>query len=581
MKFGGEYRHSNVNQLYFSSARGTFAFDGSRGPWGGSGTNLSALSDYLVGLPTNSAGAKLLQGSAQRVWTLSTFDFWAQDDFKVSSHFNLNYGIRYTIPGVIQAAANDIYQFVPGTVPGFQKGYYPEYFGGVAPRVGFEYSPFNNEHTVVRGSYGIFYDFPAMSSWITGTTTNGGANYAQNNPAGSDAAAIFVQTLTTPWQAGVNPFTGANAPAVGAFGVNQNFKMPRATVASLNIEQQLTKSTKMTVGYVGSFGSHLQVLYDIDQPVASGTPVSNAKQYLQTSFPNENATFAGKPLAAINQLNFEAASNFHSAQITIQQAAWKGLQATANYTWSKSLDDASSNTTPMNSYNLHMDYGPSTFDNRHVLNGFVYYTIPQFGHWAPRLTKGFQVNGLYTLTTGTPISPAYSTNVDGTGELKDRPNYTGVSPYTGIQLASSTTGGRTYRYLQNLVSNPSFTCPGAVVLSTSNPASCVTQPTGSPQTVVNGVTGVYGNEKRDNFFGPSFRTFDFSLIKHTPVTEKVMSEFRVEIFNIFNINNFANPTTTATSSSFGIITNTRNAAGAPGIGYGEPFNIQFALKFSF
>ena len=60
-----------------------------------------------------------------------------------------------------------------------------------------------------------------------------------------------------------------------------------------------------------------------------------------------------------------------------------------------------------------------------------------------------------------------------------------------------------------------------------------------------------------------------------------MSEFRVELFNVFNFNNFANPTTTATSSTFGIITNTRNAAGAPGIGYGEPFNIQFALKLSF
>ena len=93
----------------------------------------------------------------------------------------------------------------------------------------------------------------------------------------------------------------------------------------------------------------------------------------------------------------------------------------------------------MNSYNLHQDYGPSTFDNRNVLNGFVYYSVPQIGHFAPRLTKGFQLNAIYTYTTGTPISPQYSTNVDGTGELKDRPNFTGVSPYVGgAQLATST-----------------------------------------------------------------------------------------------------------------------------------------------
>ena len=203
IKFGGEYRHSNVNQLYFSSSRGTFTFDGSRGPWGSAGSQLSDLSDFLIGAPSNSSGARLLQGNAQRVWTFNTEDFWAQDDFRITRNLTLNYGARYTIPGVIQAAANDIYQFVPGTTPGFQQGYYPEYYGGVAPRLGFSYAPFSDEKTVIRGSYGIFYDFPAMSSWVTGTTTNGGANYAQNNPAGADAAVIFNQTNVR-WAPNVN-----------------------------------------------------------------------------------------------------------------------------------------------------------------------------------------------------------------------------------------------------------------------------------------------------------------------------------------------------------------------------------------
>jgi hypothetical protein len=72
------------------------------------------------------------------------------------------------------------------------------------------------------------------------------------------------------------------------------------------------------------------------------------------------------------------------------------------------------------------------------------------------------------------------------------------------------------------------------------------------------------------------------MIKHTPITEKVMSEFRAEIFNIFNFNNFANPSVSSiTSSTFGLISNTRNGSASPGIGYGEPFNIQLALKISF
>jgi hypothetical protein len=171
------------------------------------------------------------------------------------------------------------------------------------------------------------------------------------------------------------------------------------------------------------------VLYDINQPIASGTSVSNPA-YLQTSFPNENPTFAGKPFSA--STNSTAGSfELSLAPNHCKQAAWKAFKPHLNFTWSKSLDDVSSNTTPMNSYNLHQDYGPSTFDNRILVNGFAYYTVPQLGHFMPRLTKGFQLNALYTYSSGVPISPQYSTNVDGTGELKDRPNYNGSNAYVG------------------------------------------------------------------------------------------------------------------------------------------------------
>jgi len=575
LKIGGEFRHSNVNQLYFSSARGTFTFDGTRGPWmagsatdkancaslpvpqvtstGACNTNILALADYLNGETTNSSGAKLLQGDAQRVWTLNSEDLWVQDNFQATKKLDINYGIRYTVPGAIQAARNDVYSFVPGATPGFSLGLYPNYYGGVAPRVGFSWSPLDNNNTVLRGSYGIFYDFPQMSSWVVGTTTNGGANYAQNNPAGPDAAVIFVQSGVQ-WAPNVNPFVGATAPQVGAFGVNQNFRMPYAEVFSLGIEQQFTRSTLLTIGYVGTEGRRLQVLYDLNQPAANGTATTSARPYLQTSFPNENPTFSGKPLLGINQLNFEAASNYNALQVTVKQAAWKGLSATLNYTWSKSLDDVSSNTTPMNSYNLHQDYGPSTFDGRNNVNGYVYYSVPQLGHFAPKLTKGFQVNALYSYSSGQPISPGISTDISKTDQLHDRPNVTqGVNPYTGLKLSSSTSSGRQYSWMSNAGS--AFTTPAA---------------------------GTYGDERRDAYVGPNFRTVDVSLFKHTPVTEKINSEFRVEIFNVFNFNNFANPVVSNIgSSTFGLITNTRNGAAAPGIGYGEPFNIQFALKFTF
>jgi hypothetical protein len=587
LKIGGEYRRANINQLYFSSARGTFTFDGSRGPWstGTAGSavptaaataactalgfttttsscvSLMYVADFLNGQPTNSggSGARLLQGNAQRVWLLNSEDLWLQDSFQATKKLNINFGVRYSVPGVVHSEKNDTYSFVPGTTPGFQLGLYNNYYKAVAPRLGFAYSPFENNTTVIRGSWGIFYDVPPMSSMVSGTTTNGGANYSQNNPAGPDAAVIFNASNVT-WAVGVNPFTGAVPPQLGAFGVDPNIAMPYAEVFSFGLEQQLSRSTLFTVGYVGSEGRRLLTLRDLNQPIASGNTTTNPRPYLQTSFPNQTLG-AGKTLLGINQLNSKASSNYNSLQATIKQAAWHGVQTTLNYTWGKSLDDGSSSTTPMNSYNLHQDYGPSTFDARHTVTGFAYYTVPQLFHALPRLTKGFQVNGLYTISTGTPISPTVSGDISRTTELKDRPNVVpGTNPYVGgTAIFTNNASGRTYRYL------------GSNAVGTASTGALFATP----------AAGTYGNMQRDSYYGPMFRTVDVSLFKHTPITERVMSELRVEIFNVFNINNFANPNVSISSGQFGVISNTRNAAGAPGLGYGEPFNIQFALKVSF
>ena len=590
LKFGGEYRRGNVNQLYFSSARGTFTFDGERGLDAGNGWSTGAqaasaagtaacktigivdcsraveIADFLVGAPTNtgSSGARLLQGNAQRVWTLNTEDFWASDSFQVNKRLNLSLGLRYTVPGVVNAEKNDVYNFVPGTTPGFVQGTYNNYYGAVAPRFGFSYSPHENDSTVVRGQYGIFYDVPGMVSMVSGSTGNGGANYLQNNPAGPDSAVIYNATNVN-WQVGVNPFTTANPPQLGFAAVNKSIQMEYASVYSFGVEQQIARSTLFSIGYVGSNGRHLLVLRDLNQPLANGTSTASVRPYTQTLFPNQSINTGKGPLG-INQLESGATSNYNSMQVSLRQAAWKGLSGTLNYTLSKSMDTVSSPTTPMNSYNLKADYGPSTFDNRNTVTGTVFYNIPQFGHFAPRLTKGWQTNALLTYSSGQPLNPLVSGDRSATDQLKDRPNVINANPYLGgTQLLSSTpyvsptnTGGRTYRFLASNVGNPYY----------------------APEAV-----GTYGNSRRDSLTGPIFRTVDFSLFKHTPISEKIMTEFRAEIFNIFNFNNFAPPTvtgiSTATSASWGQTTATRNNAASPGIGLGEPFNIQFAFKVSF
>lgn len=91
--------------------------------------------------------------------------------------------------------------------------------------------------------------------------------------------------------------------------------------------------------------------------------------------------------------------------------------------------------------------------------------------------------------------------------------------------------------------------------------------------------GTFGNIGRNALRGPGFVANDFSILKRTAITERIKTEFRVEIFNLFNRANFANPGTNFNAAtSFGLITNTRNGSGAPGLGQGEPRNIQLALK---
>jgi hypothetical protein len=582
LKIGGEFRHTNINVGYFSNSRGTFSFSGSRGPWtsadctsstiaplltnGATCSNLEAVADFLNGQPA-SGGAKLLIGNNQRVFLVSTGETWFQDDWQLKKNLTVNYGVRWSLPGAVHDAANDLYSFVPGTTPGFQQGLYKDYYKAVAPRVGFAYSPFADGRTVVRGAFGIFYDLPPISNSISGTTTNGGATYTQDNPAGPSPAIVYTSSTVT-FQTNVNPFAGATPPPVGAMGVNPNFREPYLMNFSLGVEEQFAKNTLLTVGYVGSEGRRLTMQYDLNQPMAGSTYNATTKAYTYvrpyaaTSYPGQTI-FTGQSLLGINQVDTGAVSNYNALQMTIKQGMWHGITAIFNYTWAHSMDDASSDTTPMNSAHLKQDYGASTYDTRNTVTGFVSYRVPQIAPFAPRLTKGWQVNALYTFSGGTPISPTINSATDWsvTDQFKDRPNVNaGVNPYLGRVLTTSATG-RTYKYLNSAT----FANPEPLVGTAYIPTF-----------------GVYGNEKRGSYYGPGLGDIDFSLFKETPITERISTEFRIECFNIFNQANFANPSVSnILSGTFGVLTNTRNASSAPGLGFGEPQNTQFALKVIF
>lgn len=540
MKLGAEFRRARLDVFYQINKRGSFTFDGTRGPWSADTTlsgNLRSIADFLAGYPSNSSGAVIVVGALQRDYYQNSFDWWVHDTVRVTPKLSLNFGVRYTYHGVLHDANNNVTTFVP------DKGFvgpgngldslYPKDLNNFAPRMGFAWTPAKNGKTVIRGAYGIFYDVPALNFFTANTgLPNGGGAGINANPGGPNPV-YTITARNVVFQQGVPVFGSAGpVPPYGAFGIDQNFRTPYVQNFNLNIQHQLSSSTMLQAGYVGSLGRKLAVLRDINQPINGVRPFA-------TQYPT---------LATIDSVFSSANSNYSSLQTQLRQSLWKGLAATFNYTYGHAIDNTSDvrNTVPTNSYDLKNERGNSTFDIRHIVTSFVSYQIPG-SKFVPLLTKGWQVNSLITLHGGTPLNILAGTNRSGTGENRDRVDVVG-DPFAGF----------------------SPTIANSLAIQYLNKAA-----------FANPAVGTFGNIGRNALYGPGFGAMDFSVFKSTPITERIRAEFRVEIFNLTNRTNYANPNTTYSSSSFGQITSTRNGGSAPGLGFGEPRNTQLGLKLVF
>jgi len=536
-KFGGEYRRANFDIFYDTNKRGSFNWDGTRGPWAADATvsaPLRSLADFMAGYLTNNNGATIVRGQLQRDYRQNTFDWWVHDNWQVTNKLNINYGVRWSYVGPLFDIDSSITTF--SIANGFQnagKGgvdLWPKDWNNFAPRLGFAYNLASK--TVIRGSYGFFYDVPPLNFMVANTgMPNGGSAGVHANPAGPDP----VFTITSNGvniQPGVAIFPANVTPRnVGAFGVSPDFRTPYVQNYNLNIQQQLNSKTVLQIGYVGSKGTKLSLLRSIN-------PVVNGARLYATQYPT---------LGGINILETIANSNYNSLQASVRTTRWKNFTVNANYTYAKSLDNGSDvrNSLPTNSFNLRREYGPSAFDLTHIFTGFVIYDVPAFSSKLPRLTKGWQLNTLVTGHTGGPLDILSGTNRSGTLDNRDRADLVG-DPFSGVPARASA-----------FAAVPWF----------------------NPRAFAAAAAGTWGNIGRNALRGPGFGAVDFSVFKETPITERIKTQFRVEIFNIFNRANYANPGTNVNSAStLGLITNTRNGSSAPGIGFGEPRNAQLALK---
>jgi hypothetical protein len=540
IKVGGEARIAKLFIFYDSNTRGTFTYDGTVGPWASlpaaqASTSLKALADFMSG---RVATGSIVRGNTHHDYIQNSFDIFAQDVWTATQKLTLNFGLRYTYPGVLGASDGPLTEFIPSQGMVSTDTLYPADKTDLSPRVGFTFTPSESRKTVIRGGWGLFYDMFAVNFFTANTSfANGGALGVGNNPGGTTPVFSITQTKFTIVD-GAPIFGTTPNPPYGAFAVSQDLKLPYVINFNLNVQQQLAPTMIAQIGYVGTRGHRLGLMRDINAPAPRAGGVSQAARPYNAQYPT---------LAAINELDSIGTSEYNSLQMSLIQSSWHGMSGRLNYTLGHAMDNGSEarNTLPMNSANIDADWGNAAFDVRHVVTAGFTYSLPDMG--GGRLGDGWQINTIAHFQSGRPFNVTTGADTDGTGDRQDRPNLVG-DPFANVVQPTSGTAVR-------------FFDPAAFAV----PAA-----------------GTFGNLARNAYYGPWFKTVDLSVFKTTKLDDRRSLQLRCEIFNIFNITNWAAPGGSMSSSTtFGLLTNTFAGGSAPGIGTGEPRNVQLAVKLLF
>jgi Carboxypeptidase regulatory-like domain/TonB dependent receptor len=486
------------------------------------------MTDFLNGR-ANAFTANLGNQSSSIVQ--GALGFFAQDGLKVKPNFTLELGLRYDwlmSPSerydrfvVFDPVTNSLNRVGAGIDDVYQANH------AIQPRIGFAWDPFKDGRTSIRAGYAILADQP-VTNLITGASTNPPLADPRNfTPPASNPGlrATFSNALAAAAAVGLAP-ASVDGPFENAYVQSWN----------LNVQYGITPTLGVSIGYFGSKGTHLRIQRNINQFRSDGT---RPFPRLSASSPILIRDSLGNPATLGNILENGSAGNssYNAMWLTANKRLSRGLQFNASYTFSKSIDYNSLNTQGVvvqDSFNIQGSRGLSDFDARHrfVINWL--YELPFKGN---RLVEGWQFSSITQLQSGNPVNLV--TNINSfTGVATLRPDL--VGPITILEDPN--------RWFDT----SSFVTP--------------TTPTTH-----------FGSLGRNVVIGPGFQNVDFSVLKKTNITERLRTEFRAEIFDLFNHANFGQPGAVVGSATFGQITNTR----FPTSDSGSSRQLQFALKLIF
>lgn len=555
-KFGGEYRRVFDNS--FTNDDGTFRY--------------ADVPSFIAG---NANFFNVTLGNRTQHVRQGSIAGFAVDNYKIREWFTIEAGLRWEWNQSPSETNNASILFVPATSSLVQLGTnglnepYHQNWKNFEPRVGFSWDLFQNGKSVLRAGYGYQVDQPL--------------------PLGISANPPIAVTysLTTGTTTAATALGSVKAAGLSLAAVDHNYNDAYIQSYNLNLQQQLTPTMSLMVGYFGNKGTHLRTAINLNQILDPNTFAPGTKNPIRPfnflsptspvypTTPIAGTTSAPCPalpapcaLGNITDATSFGYSNYNALWLTVQKHISHGLTLDGNYTYSKSLDETSQNTQGVvvqNSFNLRGDYGPSDYDARHHFSANAIYELPFTGN---RVVEGWRLGTIVTLQSGNPLKVVAGSpvNTSFTGNGNVRPDLTGNPAI----VQTFVSGG--VQWFTNTVCDPrsavgSANCPSGAVFTL-------------PVATVGGKSVFhFGNLSRNSISGPDFRNADVSLAKVTPITERVKTEFRAEVFDLFNHPNFGNPGLTAQtgSTSFGVINATRNPTGDAG----SSRQIQLSLKVLF